>query len=195
MSEKIPKTDLEDSHIKNAKLLSNRQELLKLMPKNGIVAELGVNKGDFSQLILDLTKPKKFHLIDFWGSKRYNQNVRKIVEERFSGRLKDKSMVINLGLSTEVVNDFEDDYFDWIYIDTSHSYEVTKAELEMYRTKVKGNGIIAGHDYTLGNWGGMARYGVIESVHEFCLKYDWEILYITVELSNNPSFAIRKIVA
>jgi len=65
----------------------------------------------------------------------------------------------------------------------------------MYRTKVKENGIIAGHDYIVGNWNGLIRYGVIEAVHEFCLKYDWEILFITAELSNNPSFAIRRIMS
>lgn len=193
ISDKIPKTDLDDKHVKNTRLLKNRKELIKLMPKNGVVAELGVNKGDFSQLILDITRPKKFHLIDFWGSARYNQKIRKHVEDRFADQLKDKSMEINLGLSTDVVNDFGDNYFDWIYIDTAHTYGVTRDELELYRTKMKDNGIIAGHDYIVGNWNGMVRYGVIESVHEFCAKYDWEIIYITAELTNNPSFAIRKI--
>lgn len=193
ISAKIPKTDLDDKHVKNAKLLKNRKELLKLLPKYGVVAELGVNKGDFSDLILNITKPKTFHLIDFWGSARYNQNIRKGVENRFAKQIEDESMKINLGLSTDVVTEFEDNYFDWIYIDTAHTYNVTIAELEMYQTKIKPNGIISGHDYILGNWSGMVRYGVIESVHEFCFKNDWEIIYITAEQTDNPSFAIRRI--
>ncbi len=193
MSEKVPKTDLGFEHVKNAKLLINRYELLKILPKNSVVAELGVNKGDFSKQILDLTQPKKFHIIDFWGSTRYNQEIRKSVEKRFATQIKENSMEINLGLSTEVVNDFTDNYFDWIYIDTAHTYDVTIAELEMYRAKMKNGGIIAGHDYILGNWNGTVRYGVIEAVHEFCLKYNWEILYLTVEQNDMPSFAIRKI--
>lgn len=193
MSTGIPKFDLDSQHVENAKLLKNRQTLLEMLPKNGVVAELGVNKGDFSDLIVKTNTPKKFHLVDFWGSARYNQDIRKSVESRFANQIGDKSIEINLGLSTEVAAKFEDSYFDWIYIDTAHTYSVTIAELELYRAKMKDKGIIAGHDYILGNWDGVVRYGVIEAVHEFCSKYDWEILYITGELSENPSFAIRKI--
>ena len=192
MSRGIPKTDLHPQHLKNAQLLENRERMLKLLPKGGVVAELGVNKGDFSQKILDINKPEKFHLVDFWGSARYNLEIRKGVENRFSSELESGKMEINLGLSTEVVSQFEDEYFDWIYIDTAHTYEVTRDELEYYRTKVKKGGIIAGHDYILGNWDGMIRYGVVEAVHEFCQKHQWQIRYLTVEQSDAPSFAIQK---
>lgn len=192
-SEKIPKYEIKKNHIKNAKLITTREELLRILPQNGIVAELGVDEGGFSQMILSINKPKKLHLIDSWGSKRYNQNKRKKVENRFSKNIESKEVEINLGLSTDVVESFEDNYFDWIYIDTSHSYEGTIKELELYRNKVKESGIIAGHDYILGNWNELVRYGVIEAVNEFCIKYNWEILYLTTELNNCPSFAIRKI--
>ncbi len=145
-------------------------------------------------MIININKPKKLHLIDLWGSNRYNQGKRKSVENRFAKMIKENLVEINIGLSTTVVDLFDDFYFDWIYIDTCHSYETTIAELESYRKKVKENGIIAGHDYILGNWNDVVRYGVIEAVNEFCVKYDWEILYLTAELSNNPSFAIRKII-
>lgn len=191
LSSKIPKYDLKKKHIENAKLLPNRLELLKLLPKNAIVAELGVDQGDFTELIVKTCLPQKIHIIDFWGSKRYNQEKRNKVETRFKKQIEDKSVEINLGLSTSVVTQFQDYYFDWIYIDTDHSYTTTINELELYSKKVKPGGIIAGHDYIVGNWNSLARYGVIEAVHEFCVKNDWEILYLTTELSTFPSFAIR----
>lgn len=193
ISSKIPKTELSKIHVNNAKLLTTREELLSLLPIGGVVAELGVDQGDFSESILNITKPKKLHLIDSWGSKRYNQKKRTSVENRFSEGVKKNSIEINIGLSTEVVTNFKDNYFDWIYIDTTHSYKTTIEELEAYRTKIKPNGYITGHDFILGNWDGLVRYGVIEAVYEFCVKYDWEVLYITTEVENNPSFAIRKI--
>lgn len=193
ISQNIPKFEISDMHIKNASLITTREELLRILPKNGVVGELGVDEGDFSNLILTINKPKKLHLIDFWGSKRYNQSKRIKVENRFKKEVENKIVEINLGLSTEVVDDFKDNYFDWIYIDTSHSYETTIQELTLYRNKVKVDGVIAGHDYILGNWNGLVRYGVIEAVNEFCVKYNWEIIYLTTELNNNPSFAIRKI--
>ncbi len=189
----IPKVDVSTDLIENTKVLSNRFELLKLLPKNGVGAELGVNRGEFSQEILNLNNPKKLHLVDVWGSKRYNQEIRKEVETKFYKQIEDGLVEVNLGFSTIVVDQFDEEYFDWIYIDTDHSYKTTKRELELYHSKMKRGGIIAGHDYTICNWDGVVRYGVIEAVHEFCLKNDWEILYITMEMTVKPSFAIRKI--
>ena len=193
ISSTIPKVEINKIHIDNAKLITTREELLRILPKNGIVAELGVDEGDFSQSILSINMPKKLHLIDLWGSKRYNQNKRKSVEKRFSKNIESTKVEINLGLSTEVAGNFKENYFDWIYIDTAHSYKITIEELESYRKKIKKGGIIAGHDYILGNWNGLVRYGVIEAVYEFCVKYNWEIIYLTCELNNMPSFAIREI--
>ncbi|MCB8999471.1 MAG: class I SAM-dependent methyltransferase [Bacteroidales bacterium] len=190
---KIPKQELNKKHISSLKPLLNREELLKNLPKNGIVAELGVDKGEFSKLIFDITSPSKLHLVDYWGDERYNQEIKKQVEEKFTKEISENKIEINLGLSTEVVQVFKDEYFDWIYIDTDHTYKGTKKELELYSKKIKPGGIIAGHDFIKGNWKSMFRYGVIEAVYEFCVKYDWEIIYLTLENGSHPSFAIRKI--
>jgi len=88
---------------------------------------------------------------------------------------------------------FPDAYFDWIYIDTDHSYPTTRDELAVYESKMKPGGIIAGHDYVMGNWRGSLKFGVIEAVHEFCIARNWELLYVTTEQTTNASFAIRKI--
>ncbi len=189
----IPKYALEEKHIKSLKSITNRAKLLDLMPKGGKVAELGVNKGDFSAKILENCKPETFHLIDVWNTKRYHKGLKLEIEERFKPELANGQVKINFGLSTDVVTDFKDNYFDWIYIDTEHSYKVTRAELELYAPKIKEGGIIAGHDYVMGNWKGLIRYGVIEAVHEFCFKNNWEIIYLTMDLNEFPSFAIKKI--
>jgi len=49
---------LEDVHIRKAKVLNNRDSLLNKLPKNGVIAELGVNIGDFSQKIYNTCCPK-----------------------------------------------------------------------------------------------------------------------------------------
>ena len=189
----IPKTALGHEHVRNATLLPDRTELLKLLPKKGVVAELGVDEGNFSQAILQHNQPRELHLVDVWDSDRYNTGKRRHVEQRFANEIANGSVVIDIGLSTEVAGKFPDAHFDWIYIDTDHSYRTTKAELELYAPKVKPQGIIAGHDYIVGNWDGAVRYGVIEAVHEFCVKHHWEILHLTMELNTFPSFAIRRI--
>jgi hypothetical protein len=191
----IPKYQLKKENFKNLKSTLNREHLLRLLPKNGIVAEIGVYKGDFSKKILDIAAPKKLYLIDKWGSKRYSKGFQKLVERRFKDEIKNHKIEIKVGLSVEIADTFQNNYFDWVYIDTAHNYNTTKSELEKYSKKVKYNGIIAGHDFIIGNWSRMKRYGVIEAVYEFCVKNSWELIYITMDcLYEFPSFAIRRII-
>jgi hypothetical protein len=190
---RIPKYTLKEKHINSLKVITDRQKLLELMPKNGIVAELGVNKGDFSAQILETCQPKRLHLVDIWNTKRYHPGLKLDIEKRFEKAIIEGQLVVNYGLSTDVVKQFEDNYFDWIYIDTEHSYKCTIAELESYAKKMKPGGIIAGHDYVMGSWVNLVRYGVIEAVSEFCLKNNWEVIYLTMDYTEPPSFAIKKL--
>jgi len=48
-SAQIPKFDLKEKHITQTRLLESREALLHLLAKEGTVAEIGVNKGDFSE--------------------------------------------------------------------------------------------------------------------------------------------------
>src|SRR5271169_4348460 len=43
-----------------------RDCILSRVPRQSVCAELGVYKGDFSQLILKTVEPKKLHLVDPW---------------------------------------------------------------------------------------------------------------------------------
>jgi len=192
--ENIPNINLEQKHIKNLKVLIDRQEMLKEMPKNSVCAEIGVEKGDFSDMIFKITTPVKLHLIDAWGDPtRYHDGLKLSVEKKFSHEIKTDNIKINVGFSTDVLKNMPDNYFDWVYLDTDHTYEVTAEELRILKNKMKPNGIIAGHDYIIGNWGGDVRYGVIEAVHEFCVKDNWELIFITINKNEMPSFAIKKI--
>lgn len=184
---------LENKHLDGAVLIASRDVLLELIAKDGIAAELGVASGDYTSKIIKIAKPKKLHLVDAWHSERYNENLFNDVKDRFKSDISSGKIEVHRNLSTLAVTNFPDDYFDWIYIDTSHSYEGTKAELELYASKVKNDGIIAGHDYTMGNWESQLRYGVMEAVHEFCVEHGWRIKYLTMDLSENQSFAIVKL--
>lgn len=192
--QKYPKFNLQEKHLANSRLVSDRIHLLSLLPKNATVAELGVAAADFSEEIASICKPAKLHLIDVWDSEMYGTPLRNKVETIFEKEISDGKVEINLGYSTEVVNDFPDRYFDWIYIDTDHTYKTTLLELMSYKDKMKANGIIAGHDFVKWVKHGIYRVGVKEAVSEFCVKEGWEILYLTVEHDSNTSFAIRKII-
>ena len=76
--------------------------------------------------------------------------------------------------SKEATRDFENNHFDFVYIDGDHRYEYVKEDLAMWFPKVKIGGVFAGHDY----WDGPvflndhtfldpAFFGVKKAVDEF----------------------------
>ena len=184
---------LNQNHIKNLKVLLNRESLLKFLPKNCIIAELGVDKGDFSAKIISFTEPKKLYLIDSWDSDRYNLKKMKYINKRFQKAINVGRVFVIRGTSEKELERFKNGYFDWVYIDTTHSYLQTLKELELCRIKIKDGGIIAGHDYCQGNIDKALKYGVVQAVNEFCIKYSWEFIYLTHETDRSLSFAIKKI--
>lgn len=191
--ENLPKIPLLQQHIEGATLLTDRLAMLRQLPKHGIVAELGVAAGDFSRQIMELTQPRRLHLIDPWGSERYGNALHLGVRSQFANEVSAGQVAIHRQTSLNALQQFPDNYLDWIYIDTTHSYELTRDELRGYANKIKPNGIIAGHDYMQGNWHAQCRYGVIEAVHEFCVVENYRIKYLTMDISESLSFAIERI--
>jgi Methyltransferase domain len=189
----LPKVRLAEKHMRNCELLLNRAKLLAKLPRWAITAELGVDHGDFSEEILKLSQPQTLHLVDLWNTDRYHDGLFEGTKAKFAEAISAGRVRIHRQNSLEAAANFDDGYFDWIYIDTDHSYETTIQELRRYASKLKPEGIIAGHDYTMGNWVSGYRYGVIEALHEFCVEQNWEFKYLTIDPFESQSFAIRRI--
>jgi hypothetical protein len=120
-------------------------------------------------------------------------NKMKNVKSRFQKEIDSGTVVIIRGPSQIELEKIENGFFDWIYIDTTHSYQQTLKELELCQLKVKNNGIIAGHDYCQGNINKGLPYGVVQAVNQFCMKYNWEFIFLTHETDRKLSFAIKRI--
>lgn len=187
-----PRSTLQQVHLDGARLLPSRYELLDRLPQHGKVCEMGVANGDFSAEIMARCQPTTLHLVDAWEAQRYCTDRTK-VEERFRSQLEQGRIKIHVGYSIDRLLEFPDHYFDWVYIDTVHDYEVTAKELTISLKKVKVGGIIAGHDYTSGNIVTPVCYGVVPAVHEFCVKHHWRFLYLTCEIHCYASFALQAI--
>ncbi|MDI3430371.1 class I SAM-dependent methyltransferase [Aeromonas sp. V90_14] len=188
----LPKIPLLQHHIEGAALLTDRLALLEKLPTQGVVAELGVAAGDFSRQIVDICAPAQLHLVDIWSSDRYGEELYLSVKNHFQQQQQCGEVIIHRKPSLEALESFPDQTFDWVYIDTTHSYELTREELRACDRKVKSAGIIAGHDYIQGNWRSQYRYGVIEAVHEFCVECNYRIIYLTMDISECLSFALIK---
>jgi hypothetical protein len=192
-SRQIPYTELQAIHLKNLQTIVDREALLGHLPRQGIVAEVGVLRGDFSQNIFTQTQPRQLHLIDTWEGAAGRRNLEQ-VKNRFAEAIQNGQVILHQGLSTEVLKKLPENNFDWLYLDTDHTYPTTAAELECAAKCVKNNGLILGHDYVTGNWNSGVRYGVIEAVNEFCVRNNWEFLFLTAETHRHLSFGVKRII-
>ena len=172
----------------------NRVFLLQTMPKNSICVEIGVNRGNFSKLILKIVKPKKLYLIDSWThfsgvkqneakmNENYNKTLKRVKNEIESGQV-----ILKKESSLDVLSKFEDNFFDWIYVDGDHRYEFVKKDLELCYSKIKKNGFIAGDDYNH-QWG-PKKIQVAKAVDEFINKDIVEVIQL-----KNEQFILKKLV-
>jgi hypothetical protein len=176
-------------------IFENRNDLLNIMDKNLVVCEIGVFKGDFSKIMLDILSPKELHLIDIFdgtmcsGDKDGNDVVWTDLNKEYLNVknmfLDNKNVYIHKGFSYDILNGFDDNYFDMIYIDGDHSYDGVKSDLNLSFLKIKNGGLICGHDYISSKF-----EGVVRAVNEFCDDYNLKIKYLTND--GCPSFCIVK---
>lgn len=181
--------------------LKTRESILRILPKNAVCAELGVFRGDFSQHILNIAKPREAHFIDVWWEEfgenypdwgrytnygklktrdAYNESKAKI--EKFNTK-----STIHVGSDLDYLSTFSDNYFDWVYIDSSHLYEHTLKELAILKHKIKAGGIISGHDWY--DEKDHVHGGVKKAIMEFCSAEKWTVFY----RDNYSQWAIKKI--
>ncbi len=169
-----------------------RDDLISSFPKNSIIAEIGVFKGQFSKIIKTFLNPKELHLVDIFtgtmcsGDKDGNNIVWinldhefNVLTNYFKGQ---EEVKLHKGKSENIIANFPDDYFDVIYIDGDHSYEGVSIDLNLARKKVKPGGIISGHDYAFN------FLPVMRAVNDFIAQNNLKIDFIT--LDGCPSFGI-----
>lgn len=162
-------------------MISTREQICNKFKNNLIGCELGVFKGEFSEVLLNSNKFKKLYLVDIFdgqmmsGDKNGNNIVfsngdelHEIVSNKFKHN---KNVEIIKQCSVKFLESFPDEYFDFIYIDSSHEYFHTQKELEQsYRVIKKNGGIISGHDYSE-----VSFKGVFDAVNEFAQKFNLKI--------------------
>jgi len=166
---------------------SKRRFLLEKMPKNSICAEIGVWEGDFSSQILKTAKPKKLFLIDPWFKEHpYLEKKYQKVLDRFQSEIKNGTVVVYRSVSHDVIEKFDNDFFDWIYLDGGHTYDNLTEQFSDYFPKVKLHGFVTGDDY--GRDDENHRKNVTRAVDVFISKELTETVII-----KNYQFILKKV--
>jgi hypothetical protein len=185
----------------NAKLFVDRKSLIKhcrdILPKNPVVAEVGVFQGDFSEYLLEMFEPQKLYLIDtfctndFITSKFTNDKHFEYITKKFG---KKDNVVIMKGLSWDQMDKLSDESCDFIYIDADHSYESVKKDITKACVKIRNGGIIQFNDYCNFSKIEGQKYGVQDAVNELMKEKMVSILGMSLDANgfHDVSLQIHK---
>jgi hypothetical protein len=168
----------------------SRKFVLNFIPCNSVGAELGVYTGLFSSILAKEEKVSRVTFVDPWWKAfgdyypdwgAYTDYGRVNTREAFGVAVK---RILRSGLPNrliEVASSYDwlesqpDESLDWVYLDSTHSYEGTKRELELLNMKVKDTGMIIGDDWQMDRE--HYHHGVCLAVNE-CLKAtNFEIIF------------------
>jgi hypothetical protein len=145
--------------------LTNRRTMVESLNRDDFkkAAEVGVRTGWFAKYILDHTN-MKVYAVDPWENNAEltdADNVFLDCQQRLAPYADRCEMV--KGYSPQASDAFEDESFDFIYIDGLHDYESVKKDIKAWWKKVRSGGVLSGHDYNKIKW-----IGVVRAVEEFC---------------------------
>ena len=159
--------------------IKNLSNSISIVPKT--IVEIGVWKGDFSQLISNQFPNAKLILIDPWkvskknskinyGSDHAKQDYLDKIYQKVVNRFSNKK---NISLFRGNIRDFYSANtslkVDLFYVDGDHSYEGVLFDLECCNEMTRKNSVIILDDYGINeSWW---EDDVIRAVHEFLGKY------------------------
>jgi hypothetical protein len=180
--------------VARAELMTNhrvreRQFLLDALPPNSIGAELGVFTGLFSSV---LARSHKFSLVTFvdpwwtifgdyypdWGmytdyGRLKTRHAYKMAVARIS-RYRNLNRNVEVTTSTDWLSAQPDESLDWVYLDSTHDYDGTRAELQLLDRKIRSRGMIVGDDWKPDI--SHHHNGVFRAVQEFLKSSEFEIV-------------------
>lgn len=182
--------------------LLDRPSLIASLPHGGIGAEIGVDVGGFSEVILERNQPRELWLVDCWHWQprdQYGSDPANAVETAMEGkfqevirRFADRPHVhVMREWSVPAAAKFPDEHFDWWHIDANH-LQVEK-DMAAWWPKLKRGGWATGHDFCV-----VADFiDVKPKVERFAAEHGLEVFVAGMQSENvyernYPSWAMRK---
>jgi hypothetical protein len=164
-----------------------RIDMIGLIPKGGVIAEIGVFEATFTLKLLEICRPSEIVLIDCWpdgitfSGDMDGNNVRQYdgaeLERTARQRMQGVGCARIIKADSSILRTFPKNYFDALYIDGDHSYEGVMRDLQSAIGVVKDGGWIMGHDYDHNPAKSQKRwaFGVRRAVDVFCRAWGQDI--------------------
>lgn len=169
------------------KRLRARRWIFDWVPKGGVGAEIGVFRGHFSALICEHLAPQRLYLIDPWRlvgphfgwGKDYTNNNTLTTQAAHDQTVARMAQFPHV--QAVVIEGFYPacdaqipEALDFAYLDASHNYAETLAELRCLHHRIKPGGILFGDDWRPDPKA--VHHGVYRAIQEFVGKSDWEVM-------------------
>jgi hypothetical protein len=129
-------------------------------------AEIGVETGDNSLYILKTLNITKLYLVDPYapymdgdeGTQRDSTEFYTVAQNTLKKYEEKVQFILRF---SEQAAELLPENLDFVYIDANHNYEHVKKDIEVYYPKIKGEGVIGGHDFST------PYQGLMRAVTEF----------------------------
>lgn len=142
--------------------------------------------------------PDKFYAIDifkggpgndFWDRddfSKLNLQHKDFIERKFKDEIDKGVFFTREGRSWDVLEAFDDDYFDYVYLDGAHDYESVKKDIMVLLKKIKNQRIIQFNDYSLS-----VPMGVVRAVDEMRINNRHKIIYFCLHPTGFNDIVVR----
>jgi hypothetical protein len=166
-----------------------RKFIVEFIPPNSVGAELGVFTGLFSSILARERKILRVTFVDPWWEaygdhypdwgaytdygRVSTRKAFEVVQKRIS-RAGLPNRIVEIASSYDWLSTQPDESLDWVYLDSTHSYEGTKRELELLNLKIKDTGMILGDDWQIDR--NHYHHGVCLAVNEFLKSTNFELV-------------------
>lgn len=194
---------LTQDNIREARLFATREDMIRSLPiaRSGVIAEVGVALGDFSEFLISTLEPEKFFAIDTFEMHLASSHWGVPTSRMFSGmthqafyekRLNGDNVIVDPRLSYVALADQQDNSFDMIYIDAEHTMDEVARDAKIAATKCKSNGVLIFNDYIM--WDHMlgAEYGIVQAVNTLVVEHGWSVIGFALQRDMFCDIAIQR---
>ncbi|MBL9090228.1 MAG: class I SAM-dependent methyltransferase [Planctomycetaceae bacterium] len=186
----------------HARTLVQLAESLRRPGERLRAAEIGVAQGHTSVMLLRSIADLELTMVDSWAAydkdhpyrrsgdgcaalSAAQQNQRFAQVKSTTQFAADRRAIVRLD-SLAGADAVPDGALDFAFIDADHTYDAVRSDIAAWWPKVRGGGVLAGHDY-LGPRDRRGIWGVAKAVNEFAVTYG-----LTVDVGKGRVWMIRK---